>query len=494
MPWNLLPVFLLLIPFLVVLVRFAGSLQHRLAIRRAVSVERRHIRVWRRFRVDEDRFKLTQHRAVKTILSHDHAIWTYVDELAKDSAADRATLRQRVYGYIHEIVPYFHPTYYYRVGRWLAQKILQFLYKIDANEAQVEYLKRYARERPRSMVYLANHRSNTDYVLLAYALAENVALSFAVGEWARVWPLEYLFKKFGSYFLRRGYRDSLYHTVLCRYVQLITKNGVTQALFPEGKLTRDGRFLPPRIGLLDYIICSKADRTFARELVFVPVAINYDRVLEDRNLVREQTEGRRTTSRMAMCVRVVRILFHNTWKYYRRRLHKHGMAVIRFGAPVSFDRWLADLGVDIFSLPKYQRRAYVARFMNEMMARIARLMPVTPLCLVAHVLLQRAPIADAELRVAVRDEIGLLQARGAEVVGAAHGVDWIVDGALLRFNLRHLVRTENGMVAVVPEEVPILQYYANAIAHFYDEHIPVVEKPPHLRKTSEDPARVFVLK
>jgi hypothetical protein len=30
---------------------------------------------------------------------------------------------------------------------------------------------------------------------------EKVALSYAVGEWARVWPLEHLFRSFGSYFV-----------------------------------------------------------------------------------------------------------------------------------------------------------------------------------------------------------------------------------------------------------------------------------------------------
>ena len=68
-----------------------------------------------------------------------------------------------------------------------------------------------------------NHRSNADYVLVSYALAGQVAISYAVGEWARAFPLEHMFKAFGSYFIRRRYREPLYHTVLERYVQLITR-------------------------------------------------------------------------------------------------------------------------------------------------------------------------------------------------------------------------------------------------------------------------------
>jgi len=78
-----------------------------------------------------------------------------------------------------------------------------------------------------------NHRSNADYVVVAYVLARGVHVSYAVGEWARAWPLEYVFKSFGAYFIRRRFREPLYHTVLERYVQLITRNGVTQGSSPR---------------------------------------------------------------------------------------------------------------------------------------------------------------------------------------------------------------------------------------------------------------------
>src|SRR4029434_9028406 len=154
-------------------------------------------------------------------------------------------------------------------------------------------------ELPRDAVvlYLANHRSNADYVLLAYVLAGDVSISYAVGEWARAFPLEYVFKSFGSYFVRRRYREPLYHTVLERYVQLITREGVTQGIFVEGGLTRDGRLRAPKIGLLDYVLGIGRDPEYAARLHVVPVAVNYDRVLEDRSLLRDletRDGGRRT--------------------------------------------------------------------------------------------------------------------------------------------------------------------------------------------------------
>ena len=114
------------------------------------------------------------------------------------------------------------------------------------------------------LVYLMNHRSNADYVLVSYALAGQVAISYAVGEWARAFPLEYLFKAFGSYFVRRRYREPLYHTVLERYVQLITREGVTQGIFLEGGLTRDGRLSRRRSACSTTCSALRATRRIAR--------------------------------------------------------------------------------------------------------------------------------------------------------------------------------------------------------------------------------------
>ena len=47
-----------------------------------------------------------------------------------------------------------------------------------------------------------------------------------------------------------------YSVVLSRYVQMATAAGVTQAIFPEGGLTVDGRLRAPRFGLLDYMLKS----------------------------------------------------------------------------------------------------------------------------------------------------------------------------------------------------------------------------------------------
>lgn len=451
--------------------------RQRVLAGRVTEVERRFERTLARFHVEIDHFKFARQSAVRTLLNNDHVVLTAVEEAAGNDPAAREELRLRAHRFVDEIIPAFKPLNYYGVGLRLARWLLNALYRVDVDPAQVERLRQLGRERPRALVYVANHRSNVDYVLAAYALAEKLALSFAVGEWARVWPLEYLFKSFGSFFLRRGYRDPLYHTVLARYVQLITKNGVTQALFPEGGLSRDGRFRPPKLGLIDAIICAKADRSFTRELLFVPVAISYDRVLEDRALVAELDATRPRRSKLTMAWHVLRMLFANAAKFRARQLHKNGIAAVRFGEPLSFDAWHSSLGLDLFNLSKEQRRAHIADFCNTLMQRMGALLPATPLCVVARALLEDRPAHRVALEQAVAQHVTALQARGVEVISADRGAGWMVEGAMLRFGLRGLVDESTGDLRLGAGAEPILRYYANVLVHVDEGEVPRVQAP-----------------
>ena len=189
-----------------------------------------------------------------------------------------------------------------------------------------------------------NHRSNADYVLVSYALAGQVAISYAVGEWARAFPLEHIFKAFGSYFVRRKYREPLYHAVLERYVQLITREGVTQGIFLEGGLTRDGLLKTPKIGLLDYVLGIARDPAYRDRMFIVPVAVNYDRVLEDRSLLRElaSREGRSRPSRARRSSReVLRYLWWNVARLVARRWKRYGRAALTVGPPIPLAPWFA---------------------------------------------------------------------------------------------------------------------------------------------------------
>ena len=81
--------------------------------------------------------------------------------------------------------------------------------------------------------------------LLTDTAAEKTTLSYAVGEWAKIWPLQTLIRAMGAFFVRRNSGDPLYRRVLERYVHMATKEGVCQAVFLEGGSAETGCWPPP---------------------------------------------------------------------------------------------------------------------------------------------------------------------------------------------------------------------------------------------------------
>src|SRR5207244_1086033 len=193
-----------------------------------------------------------------------------------------------------------------------------------------------------SVVFVINHRSNMDYVLVTYLVSESSALSYAVGEWARVWALQGLIRAMGGYFVRRDSSNALYRKVLARYVHMATASRVTQAVFPEGGLTRDGKLRPPKLGLLSYMV-SGFDPNGARDIVFVPVGINYDRVLEDRVLTAAASTPAGERPRFAFNPLVLTAwIAKGLWQRIRGTWHRYGYACVSFGRPLSLRGYLGE--------------------------------------------------------------------------------------------------------------------------------------------------------
>jgi glycerol-3-phosphate O-acyltransferase len=371
----------------------------------------------------------------------------------------------RVRAYVDEIVPSFNLLAYYRLGYGVARLFLPLLYKVSVGHEPRAALN--AIPRDSVVIYLMNHRSNADYVLVAYVLSGRVAVSYAVGEWARVWPLETIFKSFGSYFVRRRYPEALYHKVLERYVQLITRHGVTQGVFIEGGLTRDGAFRSPKLGLLDYLARVKCDPGFDRPVFFVPVAINYDRVLEDRSLLRELQAPEERLRRRDQLAEVASYVLKVCGRFLLRRARRYGRACVNFGEPISLDEWVAR-HPGVLELPREPRLARLAGLADEVMARIAAVMPVTAVAMACVSLLQdgRDSISRAEWESRLADLRLVLRGADAHVVGGDRSSADTLDRALVMLTLRHVVTAEGDRFRVDRAQEPLLRYYANSIAHF----------------------------
>jgi glycerol-3-phosphate O-acyltransferase len=339
-------------------------------------------------------FKLARRQDMIVRLSYDPRVLEAVADHAAETGMPGSVAFEEARRYAREIVPGFSATLYFGVATRLARRLSRLAYRVrigrvDAALAHID---------PKAtVIFVMNHRSNMDYVLITWLVANRSAISYAVGEWARIWPLSALIRSMGAYFIRRGSRNILYRRVLARYVQMATAAGTTQAIFPEGGLSLDGRVGAAKMGLLSYIV--SAYEPGGRDVVFVPVGLAYDRVLEDRILTGAAEAGTRRFRGKPMAI--IGFLLRNLWRKFRGRFKGFGTTAAGFGPPVSLRAFLAEAP----HRPTEELGAYL-------MAEITKVVPVLPVPLVAAALLEK-PADRAALSAAMTALQARLSARGA---------------------------------------------------------------------------------
>ena len=410
-------------------------------------------------------FQQAKRRILIDRLIYDPEVMEAVEAEAHTSGVPREVLVRQVRRYAREIVPSFNVYLYFRIGYHLARRILQFLFRVRLGYADDEALANI--EPDASVVFVMNHRSNVDYIIVAYMAANRAALSYAVGEWARVWPLQSLIKSLGGFFVRRRSDNPLYRRVLARYVQMATAGGVVQAFYPEGRFTRDGRLLQPRLGLVSYMV-SAFDPRGERDLVFIPTGINYDRVLEDRTLVRELDPQAVQHGRTYTILTFLRFVGRNVRLMLERRWYRFGYACVNFGTPISMRSYVERTKVDFRSLDPEARTEAVEQLGRELLDAIGAAIPVLPVALIATVILRcrGAALSELEIKAHAQTLINDLKDRGAHIHIPRADHDYAATVGLRMLVLRHLVRESDGLYHANENELDLLGYYANSIAHF----------------------------
>ncbi|HVP09220.1 MAG TPA: 1-acyl-sn-glycerol-3-phosphate acyltransferase [Burkholderiales bacterium] len=417
-----------------------------------------------RLRIGVRPFQRTRRQVLIHRLMGDPKVLTAAEQFAAQHKLPQAKVLETVEHYAREIVPAFNAYLYFRLGYWFGRKLAQGLYRVRLGFVDTEALKRVPDDA--TVVFVMNHRSNMDYILAGYLAADKAALSYAVGEWARTWPLSALIRSMGAYFVRRNSKDDLYRRVLERYIVMATQAGVPQAVFPEGGLTRDGLMREPRLGVVDYML-----RGFwldgQRDLVFVPLGLNYDRVLEDRTLLLSADPEARKPGRFWAAWNTLGFVANNLRLMLKSDWHRFGYACVNFGAPVSMKEYCALRGLDFQKLAGEPRKQAIGELGRHLMARVGGIVPVVPVPLIASVFIEQRQkaVSELELKAGVERLVEQLEAKGAHVYIPRQDLDYAVAVGLRMLTLRRLVEERDGLYAPRPTELPLILYYANSIAH-----------------------------
>ena len=444
-----LPLWLFILVLLFAVVTFASHFLFpsvrwffRKRMERAVS------RLNKRLKRPIEPFKLARRYDMIQRLIYDPQVTQAIVAHARSNGVPENVAFEKARSFAREIVPSFSATAYFTFGIRVTKWVSQSLFRIRLGNFDRDMLDDLSPDA--TVIFIMNHRSNMDYMLVPYLVSGQGALSYAVGEWARIWPLSAIIRALGAYFIRRRSRGKLYRRVLARYVQMATAAGVTQAVFPEGGLSLTGRSAPPKLGLLNYIIEGYAPG--GRDVVFVPVALNYDRVLEDKFLIAADKSGVRRFRPPLMTI-VGGALWH-VWQRVTGRFKQFGTASVGFGKPLSLAEFIVSLSGDPTEA--------VAK---ELMVRVNAVIPVLPVPLVARFLLAGETTVQG-----LTDQIALavVQLAGAGMTLPRRVPATITADALEILQKRALVLRAGDQVTMAAGAGAVLEFYANSIAHHFD--------------------------
>ena len=199
-------------------------------------------------------------------------------------------------------------------------------------------------------------------------------------------------------------------------------------------------------------------RPDGRDVVFVPVGLNYDRVLEDRILLaHEKTADGRARFRVS-AAQAMGFFVRLMWLRMTGRLYRFGYACVSFGEPLSLKAWLARPAADVEGLG------------HELTRRIGQVIPVLPVSLISRVLLAAdGPLSIIDLKLRAEAELERLHAAGAHSHVPRSDLGYAVEVAIRMLRLRRIVGESEAGLEVRPAEREVLGYYANAIAHLAGE-------------------------
>jgi glycerol-3-phosphate O-acyltransferase len=411
-------------------------------------------------------FQLTKRQILIDRLIYDPKVIKAIGAHAQKNNMPREVVQAEVFTYAREIVPSFNAYLYFRLGYWLAKKIARQLYWVRVGIEDNEQMGQIDPEA--TVVFVMNHRSNMDYILVSFLAAERTALSYAVGEWAKIWPLQTLIKAMGAYFVRRNSSNPLYRLVLERYVHMATKEGVCQAVFLEGGLSRDGRIQSPKFGLIDYMLRS-FDPDKNRDIVFIPTGINYDRTLEDRSLVRTLDPLSEKRSRWFVIKTTVRFLRRSLILMVLSRWQRFGYACVNFGPNISASEFCRLNDINFSKTDRDGRFFYIEKLCQRLTESITHIIPILPVSLVSTVLLneKRDWLSALEVEAKVHQLIDQLHALGTDIYVSRRSRAQNILTALNSLKLRRMVIESDGMYKADPESHDVLAYYANSIAHWW---------------------------
>jgi len=332
-------------------------------------------------RIDEEKMSIvgpvlkTREEIISMVLN-DGNLNHFIQDMVEHGSKDHESLAKEADKFIREIAADYNDMF---IEVW--DKFLTWLWNniydgVVVDKPGLARIRNISKKMP--FVIIPCHRSHIDYLLLSYVFYKhNIQMPFvAAGTNLSFWPLGYIFRKSGAFFIRRTFKgNKLYGEVFAKYLEVILKEGLPLEFFIEGGRSRSGKMVMPKFGLLSMLIQAYRKRA-GDDLALIPVYIGYDRVIEQESYLKELGGTPKEKEKPADVIR--------SRKFLRKR---YGRVYVNIGEPTLLKSYLASQEKPFDDMSTEERQSLYRKISYEITLEINRVSVVTPFSLVASVLL-----------------------------------------------------------------------------------------------------------
>lgn len=376
-----------------------------------------------------------------------------VKDLAVEQNTNLAELLKEAPGYMKEMISIpstFWLDFYARFNNFCLN--LGYEDKIVYNQSDVEQMRQVVRDNPAMLLW--THKTYLDGMVIPKVLYENdfpmphmfggANIAFA--------GMGYMLRRAGGIFIRRSFQDNpLYKLTLRHYIGYLMEKRFPMNWAFEGTRSRMGKLMPPRYGLLKYVLeaCHTSD---ARNIHIIPISISYDLIRDVEEYATEQTGRGKGAESLSWFIGYIRSLAKPMGKVY-----------MDIGKPVILDR-----------APDPDDPLALSKIAFEIAVEANKVTPITFPSLVTMSLLGASPKALTEDEV-VEDLQALLNWAEARKLRISSDFDSAyadqMDGLLgIMIDEGIVTRYDQGpeiIYGIALEQHPVASYYRNTIIHFF---------------------------
>ena len=311
----------------------------------------------------------------ESILTRDR-LSRYMRQHAKSKNISIQKTRKQADAYLKEIAARYSTNMIKVFSAFLTWMFKIMFDGFTVNQKGLSRVKSMSQKGP--LILLPCHKSHIDYLLLSYIMNQNnmPCPLVAAGKNLSFWPLGPIFRKSGAFFLRRTFKGMpLYSIVFSEYIYKILEEGFNLELFVEGGRSRTGKLLMPKLGMLSILIEAYKNGA-CEDLIFVPVFVGYDRVLEESAYLHELEGGKKNPESFSRMI--------NARKFLKK---KYGRIYVNFDKPFTLTEFLRQNNFDLAGDSTGQHKKICRIIGHKVLNAIDRTTVVTPHALVAGAIL-----------------------------------------------------------------------------------------------------------